>query len=170
MDAATVKNNPIPTNLVTDLAYLNNRVVRVIADGVILSPTPEFPLQVIGNVLQLPFAATNVTVGLDFTPLIETLPININTQTGPNLYLAKKITRVFVDFFESLGIEVNGIILKDLEFSATEFNAPPPPRTGFDSLFISPGYESNKQIVTITQSLPLPMTIRGISMEVDINE
>ncbi len=166
LDAAVVSVNDPPTNLITGLDHLNGQSVRVIADGVIIEPL----LTVTSNVLQLPFAAKNVTVGLDFKPLIQTLPISMNTQTGPNFYLPKHIKRVFVDFFESLGIEVDGIPLKDLKFSVNNFDVPTPPRTGFDSLMISKGHESKQQIVTITQSLPLPMTIRAIGVEVDIHE
>ena len=105
---------------------------------------------------------------MDYTPIIETLPIIINTTTGPNFYLPKKIQRVFVDFVDSLGIEVNGIPLPNLMFSPPHFITPPEPKTGFDSVKISSGYRQAKQIATITQTFPFPMTIRAISFEVDI--
>ncbi len=168
LDASFVKTFATPTNLIEGLDYLNNQLVRVIADGVILSGPTDGLFRVVGGALLLEEAVTDIIVGLDFTPLIETLPVNINTQAGPNLYLPKTIIRVFVDFFESLGIEVNGIPLPNLTFSDDNFITPPVPRTGFDQLKINTGYEKNTQVVTITQSLPFPMTIRAIGSEVSI--
>lgn len=168
LDASFVKTFATPTNLIEGLDYLNNQLVRVIADGVILTGPTDGLFRVTGGALLLDEEVTDIIVGLDFTPLIETLPININTQVGPNLYLPKTIIRVFVDFFESLGIEVNGIPLPNLTFSETNFITPPLPRSGFEQLKIDTGYEKDNQVVRITQSLPFPMTIRAIGLEVSI--
>ena len=167
LDAATVRTLTPPTNLIQDLNYLNNQLVRVIGDGIILNGPQDGLFPVGGNSILLDEAVTNVVIGLDFTPVIETLPINVNTQLGPNLYLPKTIIRVFVDFFESLGIEVNGFPLPNLTFS-DNFVTPPKPRSGVEELKINTGYGKDNQVVTITQSLPFPMTIRAIGLEVDI--
>ncbi len=168
LDASFVKTFATPTNLIEDLGYLNNQLVRVIGDGVILSGPTDGLFRVTGNSLLLDEPVTDIIVGLDFTPLIETLPVNVNTQVGPNLYLPKTIIRVFIDFFESLGIEVDGIPLPNLTFSEDNFITPPVPRTGFEELKLNTGWEKDKQVITITQSLPFPMTIRAIGLEVSI--
>ena len=47
---------------------------------------------------------TNTEVGLPFIPIIETMPLNQALQNGPNFSEPKKINRVTVDFYESLGL------------------------------------------------------------------
>lgn len=168
LDTATVIKFLTPNNLIEGLGYLNNQLVRVIADGVILNGPQDGLFVVQGNSLLLPDPVTDVIVGLDFTPLIETLPININTQTGPTLYLPKTIIRVFVDFVESLGIEVNGTSLPNLTFSGNDFTTPPDPKTGFDELKINTAFTKERQTIRITQSLPFPMTIIAIGTQVKI--
>lgn len=171
LDGAIVQTYSPPTNIIQNLDYLDNHLVRVFGDGIILDGPENGLWRVVGNVISLPpkKLVTDVIVGLDFKTLIETMPINVDTPLGPTLYLPKTIIRVFIDFFESLGIEVDGFPLPNLTFSIDNFvSKPPVPRSGVEELKINTGYTKDRQIVKITQSLPFPMTIRAIGLEVSI--
>lgn len=142
----------------TGLDHLEGETVDVKADG---SFQGEFV--VIGGQITITRVAQIIEAGLNYSPLIKTMPLNIGLQNGPNAASKKKITRAAINFFESNGILVNGQRLADKTIAVDQFDAPIP-QTGLKRITLL-GWSLEADI-EITQTTPMPMTILSIGMEV----
>ena len=165
-----------PTSVITGLDHLEAKTVKVRGDGFVQ------PDQiVVGGEITLDEAATFVEVGLNYTPLIEMLPVIVQSQQGPTNYIPKRINRIFVQFHETLGVYVNGeMLIPNLQFNdvftPATLEPSSEPQTGSFQLYnegwyISPkGRVSDKspKTITITQRDPLPMNILAVGYEVTV--
>lgn len=153
-----------PTTTVTGLEHLEDELVDVIGDGIWLN-------QQIVNLGQITVAAAHASqvfqIGLPISPVIRTMPINVPSGQGPLLYLPKRIPRQFIDFFNSQGIEVDGILIPNFNFEPAFISGPLPLVTGLFERNNLGGWD-RRQTITITQEGPYPMTILGIGYEVEI--
>ena len=109
-------------------------------------------------------AVTNIEIGLDFTMTLKTMPIdammrNVGAITG----LKKRISRVVASVFstQSMSLSGNQLILTQVD---DDFSVPPTAVDG-DYEFFMLGW-SLDPAVEITQTVPLPVSIRGLYMEV----
>ncbi|NIP54178.1 MAG: hypothetical protein GWN80_04490, partial [Gammaproteobacteria bacterium] len=92
-----------PTSSITGLEHLNGKMVKIRGDGFV---QPD--KMVINGEITIDESATVVEVGLGFNPLIEVLPVIIQSQQGPTNYIPKRINRIWAQFHETLGVYVNG--------------------------------------------------------------
>jgi hypothetical protein len=120
---------------------------------------------VVGGEITIEREADTIEAGLEYLPIITTMPLNVNLQNGPNASSKKKIARVSLQLFESNGVIVNGERIADKTIGQDQFDAPEP-QTGVVRMFIL-GW-SLEADVTITQDTPMPMTILNLGMEVKI--
>jgi len=107
--------------------------------------------------------AYRLEVGLDYTTKITTLPLNTMLRNGATLHRRKRIVKVDINVYESLGIYVKNIYASDRKFTVALDKAPEP-FTGFKELYLL-GYDRIVQL-EITQENPLPMLVRAIGYEV----
>ena len=160
--------------LVPGLSHLEGQTVEVIADGVLLpidlttKPGLAGSSIVLGGQITLKNAATKVEAGLPFALEVVPMPINVRTEMGDNLNLPKTIKYARVSFFESLGIKINGVLLRGQEFSPTDFVNIAEPITGSEKRKVSSGYEPTDIHISVTQDRPLPCYIRAIDIQVDM--
>lgn len=161
-DAAYIHEYGSPTSTIISLNYLEGETVRVIGDGAVMESQV-----VTGGQITLERAVTNVEVGLEYTPLLRPMPLNVPTQFGNNIYLPKSIKRAFIDFFESDGIKVNGELIPLFRFGLDHYNEPPILKTNFAEVCPFNGWDPRQQI-DITQSDPVKFTIIGIGFEVTL--
>lgn len=165
-----------PTSFITGLNHLEGKTVKVRGDRFVQ------PDQVVVNgEITLDEAATFVEVGLNYTPLIEMLPVIVQSQQGPTNYIPKRINRIFVQFFETLGTYVNGeMLIPNLQFNDVftpdTLEPSAEPQTGSFQLYNEGWYVSPKgrvsdkspKTITITQFDPLPMNILAVGYEVTV--
>lgn len=165
-----------PTSTITGLEHLNGSTVKVIGDGFVQ------PDRIVDNgQIEIDEAATTVQVGLAYDPLIEVLPVIIQSQQGPTNYIPKRINRIWAQFYETLGVYVNGEqLIPNLQFNDTfDENTLQPSaqaQTGSFQLYnegwyLSPGgrvSEKDPKTITITQKDPLPMNILSVGYEVTV--
>jgi len=145
---------------VTGLGHLNGEESRVKADGAVMANnTPS------GGSITVERAVEDIEVGLDFNPTVTTMPLNIQYQDGPSLTKDKRVTKVQVDMYESLGIYVDDILLPDRKFGENVLDTTPAPYTGLREVYLLGWTEL--ATVTITQQDPVPMTIRALAIEVE---
>ena len=142
----------------TGLSHLEGEEVDVKADG-----SYQGKFIVSGGQITITRDASIIEAGLAYAPIIETMPLNIGLQNGPNAASKKKILRAAIQLFESNGIIVNGQRLADKTIGVNQFDAPEP-QTGFKRITLL-GWSLEAQI-TITQSTPFNMTILSIGQEV----
>lgn len=145
---------------VTGLDHLEGETVKVKADGAVRADGV-----VSGGEITISPEADEIEVGLEFEPIIKTLPLNIGLQNGPNASQKKKIKRVSVQLFESNGVIIQGQRLADKTIGQNQFDAPEP-QTGLKRIHIL-GW-SLEADVTITQDTPMPMTILNLGLEVSV--
>ena len=149
-----------PAVTVSNLDYLEGEEVRVIADGNIVDSKT-----VSSGQITLDEAASSVDVGLNWTPEIVPLPLNIPTQFGNDLYLPKSVKRLYVDFYESNGIYVNGDLIPTMRMGTDVYDSPETSKTDFVTVEPFNGWDPRQEI-SITQQDPLPMTIIGLGYNI----
>ncbi len=146
---------------VTGLAHLNGQSCRVRADASVMdNATPS------GGSITLARAATNIEVGLNFDIEIKTMPSNVTLDSGPISVKKRRISRVSAQLHESSGIKVNGKALPMRGLGANVLGQAPVVFTGIKSIPIL-GYSKTAQI-TVTQTDPLPLTLLGLTLEVQV--
>ena len=173
-DSATIKDlSAAPTAVITGLGYLEGETVRVRGEITKGAGFFVFASQVVaGSEITVKDERGNdqvletVEIGLNFNPLIEPLPVVIQAQDGTTAYIPKRNVRIFVDYFDSLGIFIQDVLIPHREFGPLVLDQPPIPATGVEE-FRDLGW-SRRPPVTITQTDPLPMTILAIGYEVAI--
>jgi hypothetical protein len=151
--------------LVTGLNHLIGQQVYVLANTI-----PEGPYFVSSSgtvVLRNPSTATgSVEVGINFIPEIIPMPLAITEQTGINLFQQKFIKTIYIYYYNSLGVLVNGEELATLQVGSLVLDQIPIPVTGFQQLAPRRGWDPTEENV-ISQELPLPFTIIGIGYIVE---
>jgi hypothetical protein len=110
--------------------------------------------------------AYQVEVGLDYDMVVKTLPLNVATKSeGVMIDLEKRVNRVILRLYESLGVQVEDVIMNDRKFIITLDEASEP-FTGIKEARLL-GYGRLVEL-TISQSDPLPFTLLSIDTEVEV--
>ena len=102
-------------------------------------------------------------VGLFYDRVIETLPPEIEDQSGSQAGEMMRISEVYIRVLESLRFDVNGHTL-DAYQVGEDLTAAPPSRTGWQR-FTFLGW-SQEPTVMISQPIPLPLTVLGLKSTV----
>ena len=149
-------------------SHLNGRVCRLKANAVGSSKantvmpnvTPSSGGFTVGR------AITHYEVGLNFDVTIKTMPASVTMDTGPVSVKKRRITRVSAQLHESSGLKINGKAVPNKNLGANIFGKAPEVFTGIKTLPIL-GYSKTAQ-VTITQTDPLPLTLLGLTVELQV--
>jgi len=165
----TAMGTPV-TSITTDFkdALITPSIVfKVIADG---SIQPDADLIIDGvdlNHVDLTRNAYGIEVGLDYTVMVKTLPLNVDSpEGGQAVNLRKRVNRVILNLYESLGVYVMQNYLSDRQFTVVLDDAPTP-FTGVHEIYLF-GYTDRLVEVSITQQQPLPFVLLSIDSEVEI--
>ena len=155
---SAVRETGLASDTLTGLDHLEGETVKVKADGAVQDDEV-----VVSGEITIGRTADTIEAGLEYLPVIKTMPLNQNLQGGPSASSKKKILRASLQIFESNGIIVNGQRIADKMIGQDQFDAPTP-QTGVRRIFLL-GWSIEAE-VTITQDTPMPMTILNIGMEV----
>lgn len=168
MDCAKSGTQALSTTI-SGLSHLEGETVKVrgLEDGATRQAVVNTIGVVTGGVITLETAVTDYEVGLPWYPTIVPLPINVPTPIGANLYLPKSISALYVDFNESLGIEVNGELIPPFRFNDDVYDDGAQPKTDFVKMVPMVGWDPRAEI-TISQSEPLPLTLVGLGFEIKV--
>jgi len=146
---------------VTGLDHLDGKVVKVKAVGAV-----QLDKTVVAGSITLDKAVTGtVEVGLEYQPVIKTMPLNVNLNDGSHAAQKKRIMRCAIRVYESNGVIVNGQRLADKTIGQDQFDAPTP-QSEFKRIFLS-GWSLDATI-EITQTTPFPMTVLALDLEVKV--
>jgi hypothetical protein len=115
--------------------------------------------------LTLTEAVDEVEIGLDFTPELTTLPPEFQLQDGISVGEKRRIVRVVLDLNETLNVKTKGTTLL-IRRVTDDFSAEPSAVTSRKEVYLL-GW-SNEGTVTVTQDQPLPLTINGLLLEVEV--
>ena len=112
--------------------------------------------------------ATGVNIGFNYTPIIETMPIDKELPEGPLTGLPRRISRAIIDINSALDLTVKAadttsksLVVQQVNFTGGSDLEPVTEKKEFFFL----GY-SKSPTVTLSQDDPLPIKILGMSVEV----
>jgi len=146
---------------VSGLSHLNGEACRVRADSSVMdNATPS------GGAITLSRAATNIEVGLNFDVTIKTMPAAVTLDAGPISVKKRRISRVSAQLHQSTGLKINGKAVPNKNLGANVLGQAPETFTGIKTLPIL-GYSKTAQ-VTVTQTDPLPLTLLGLTIELQV--
>lgn len=141
----------------TGLDHLEGETVKVITDG---GTHPD--RTVADGAITLSKAASVVYVGLGYTGILKTLPIDLGGVTGTAVTKPKNVNEVAFRFYNTVGVEfgTNPYKTKDIVFTNTaqKTSRPTPPFTGIWKETYSDKSERDKALY-VFQNDPLPCTV-----------
>ena len=152
---------------VTGFSHLADQSVKVLAGSSVLS---DRTVNTNGTITLTTEEATThnletLEAGLNFTPRVQTMPINTNVGSGDNFMRLKRITRMNIKVYQTQGISIDGVPVPNRSFgggfgSASEF-------TGIiDDWHDINGWDRSTTPV-ISCADPTPMHIQAIEYEVE---
>lgn len=109
-------------------------------------------------------SVTNLTVGLAYSQVVETMPIEVKDQQGVTSGMPKRIVSADVYMASTLSIQLQGYDVLTI-VSAIDLDADTAPITGNRKFYLL-GY-SERPTLTITNAIPLPCEILAVSGEVE---
>lgn len=149
------------------MPHLEAETVQIIRDGIVE------PTQVVGaspsTVTFVSAATSSYQVGLNFTPVIKTLPVEPNLPSGSLKGFKKRIFEVNAELFETQSLLINGGLIPFRSFGTSVLNSAVQEFTGIKTINGMLGYSYDGQI-TITQDVPLKMSVLGIEYKVSVGQ
>lgn len=146
-------------------AHLDTETVKVILDGIVQpdetvsSNTVTFDRD----------SVTGYEIGLAYDVEIKTLPVEPQIQSGSLRGFKKRILEVNAEVFETQAMTVNGEQVAFRQFGESNLDAAVTPYTGVKTVGPILGFSKEGQI-TITQSVPLDMTLLALDYKVSVGQ
>lgn len=163
LDCATVGGAASSVNM----PHLEAETVKVIRDGVV---EPDQTVGASPSTVTFASPATaSHQVGLNFTPEMKTLPVEPNLSSGSLKGFKKRIFEVNVELYDTQALSINGELISFRNFGPSVLNSAVQPYTGIKTINGMLGYSYDGQI-TITQDVPLKMTLLGIEYKVSVGQ
>jgi len=147
--------------------HLEGETVKIVRDGIVEpdQTVPASPFTVtFGSA-----ATASYQVGLDFTPTIKTLPVEPRLPSGSLKGFKKRIFEVNAELFETQAVSINGKEIPFRRFGTDILDDDVEEFTGIKTLHGILGYNYDGQI-TITQTVPLKMTVLGIDYKLSAGQ
>jgi len=113
-------------------------------------------------------ANANITIGLDYTTMIVPMPVIALMQNGWSVYEPVHVKTMYIDYYNSLGIVVQGQNVPQISPGSFMTQPVPVPETGYYKMAMYNGWDSRAEFL-ITQSYPAPMLIRGVSYTIEVS-
>lgn len=153
---------------VSGLKHLEGQTVSLITDGAV----PESEVVTNGSV-SIVEPASVIHVGLRYTGIMKTLPLEQGGVTGPAQSKTKIVEKVAIRFINSAGVSYGTSLYKlsTIENRRTSdvTGRPIPLFTGVDDEFYEDEWAENKAVV-IVQDQPLPCTIASMDIYTDTSD
>lgn len=150
-----------------NVTHLEDEVVQIIRDGIVEAE------QTVGasphTVTFDQAAASSYQVGLNFTPTIKTLPVEPNLPSGSLKGFKKRIFEINAELFATQAMSINNKEIAFRSFGTNVLDDDVDEFTGIKTLNGVLGYSYDGQI-TITQSVPLKMTVLGVEYKVSAGQ
>ena len=144
------------TTTVTGLSHLEGKTVKVIADDGMQSDKTVSS----GQITLDSVPTTYVEIGLNYTPTIKTLPVELKLASGNIVAQKKRIIEATALMYLSQNLSLNG---NDFTFTSGEFF------TGKKRRKPMLGYNREGQM-TFSQSQPLFFTLLGVEFKVSVGQ
>ena len=115
--------------------------------------------------LTLNDAVSNVEIGINYIPTMTTLPPEFTLQDGISVGQKRRIVRAVLDLNETLDVKTKGtsVLIRRV---TDDFSLEPQPISTRKEIYLL-GW-SSEGTVTVTQDQPLPLTLNGLLLEVEL--
>ncbi len=167
-----------PDTICSGLSHLEGCGIVALADG-----SPVTGLVVQDGKIELPFAASKVVAGLNYTSVLAPLPLETDAQNGSTLGKRRSYGRCLLRLFRSVGgayaASEPGDLFNpaawrarefyDLPFMPEAWGEPCQPFSGDMELVLPAGQDADTSI-WIRQDKPLPFRLVAIMADVDFGE
>ncbi len=177
-------NNTIPAGnwfitarVIRNLGYLEGQFVSIVADGAIVASQT-----VVDGTIDIGYEASYIQIGLGYTGLLNTFPLDQGGTSGPGQDKPKRVAKMAVRVLNTSGISFSTndpyqSELLNFKFGPFRTDRPVPlvtgvvgPETGSaGQLYGSDGWTHDKSIL-ILQTLPLPATIVSVDVFADTGD
>lgn len=150
-----------PQTVISGLSHLNGKTIKIIGDDKLLAD------EIVNDgTVTLEEAITNFKAGLPIEWEVNPMPAQYQTEVGNNLYSKKRIRTIYLDYYLSLGIKVQGKLIPNLKFNTDSFGDDLVPKTGVYEYANMSGWKIGERVV-ISGNEPLKFNIRSITYEVE---
>jgi hypothetical protein len=138
----------------------------VITDGV---PQPNETVDGSGEVTFDRASTASFEVGLPYTVMAKTMPVEVRLQTGTRVAWKKRIAQVNAIVEKTQHLRINDQPIPFRNFDNLLLDLPVQEFTGIKTLDGVRGY-SREVAIEITQNLPLKMNLLGVEYKVAVNQ
>ena len=146
-------------------AHLNTKTVKVILDGIV-----QADKTVANNTVTFDrSSSSSIEVGLNYSVEIKTMPVEPQLQTGSLRGFKKRILEVNAEVFETQAMTVNSQQVQFRQFGQNNLDIAVQNFTGVKTVGPLLGFDKEGQI-TITQSVPLDMTILALDYKISVGQ
>tara|TARA_R100000030_G_scaffold5710_1_gene3899 strand:+ start:965 stop:3163 length:2199 start_codon:yes stop_codon:yes gene_type:complete len=145
--------------------HLEGKTVEIVRDGVV-EPTQVVP----ATPFTITFdsaATTDFQVGLEYTVQAKTMPTEPVLGSGSVQGVKKRIVQVDALLNETKDLVINGKQISFRNFGVAVLDKPIEAFTGLKTAHGILGYSATGQI-TLTQNVPLPMTVLGLEYKLSV--
>jgi hypothetical protein len=150
---------------VSGLSYLEDEEIKIIRDGIV-----EADKTVASGSVTFDTAATeSYQVGLNYTPVVVTLPAEPRLASGPIRAFKKRILEINSEHFESYAVTINGEQVAFRQFGDDNLDIPIQPFTGIKTSGPLLGFV-NEGKITISQTVPLQMNILALDYKLSVGQ
>lgn len=163
LDCANVATVGSSTASVSGLSYLNGRSVKVIRDGVLEADKTVSS----GSITFTRAATSSYQIGINYTPLMKTLPPAPRLQSGSIRGAKKRVYDIILDLYQTQDITVQGRQIAFRNFGTDVLDRAIEDYTGLKKIENMLGYD-REGAITITQTVPLHMTVLGIEYKISV--
>lgn len=150
-----------------NMPHLEAETVKIIRDGIV-----EADQTVAASPSTVTFAdaaTASYQVGLNFTPTVKTLPVEPNLPSGSLKGFKKRIFEINAELFETQAMQINSKEISFRNFGDDILDDAVEDFTGIKTLNGVLGYGYDGQL-TITQTVPLKMTVLGVEYKVSTGQ
>ena len=145
--------------------HLEGETVQIVRDGVV-EPTQTVPATPF-TITFANAATSSYQVGLDYTVSAKTMPTEPVLSTGTVQGVKKRIVQIDALLHETKNLTLNGKNVAFRNFGEDVLDSAVQPFTGLKTAHGILGYSATGQI-TISQSVPLPMTVLGLEYKLSV--
>ena len=148
-----------------NMTHLSGKEVRIVRDGSVEAnqTVPSSP----HTITFASAASSSFQVGLDYTVTAKTMPTEPTLQSGSVQGVRKRVVQIDALLNQTKDLVINGKQISFRNFGEDVLDAPIQSFTGLKTAHGILGYSTTGQI-TLTQNVPLPMTVLGLEYKLSV--
>ena len=167
-DTFTTDSAKTSASATIDLPHLRNKTVSIVRDGLV-DPDQTVPDDTQGRItfITAPTTTRGGEVGLSYSVTVKTMPSEPVLSSGSVQGFKKRIIQVDALVNETQNMTINGQLIAFRSFGEDVLGKAVVPFTGMKTAHGFLGFSQSGQI-TISQSVPLKMTVLGLEYRLSV--